>query len=63
MSCQMATSKSWNIFYIDLLTAFLQGHSNNVNRDVVCQLPPEAGHPPYIVARLKEPAYGMNDAS
>ena len=25
-------------------------------------LPPEAGHTPYIVARLKKPAYGMNDA-
>ena len=32
-----------------------------MNRDVVCQLPPEAGHPPYIAARLKKPAYGMND--
>ena len=33
-----------------------------MNRDVVCQMPPEAGHPPYIAARLKKPAYGMNDA-
>ena len=33
-----------------------------MNRDNVCQLPPEAGHPPYIAARLKTPAYGMNDA-
>ena len=33
-----------------------------MNRDVVCQLPPEASHPPYITARLKQPAYGMNDA-
>ena len=30
----------------------------NVNRDVVCQMPPEAGHPPYIAARLKKPACG-----
>ena len=36
--------------------------SNDVNRDVVCQLPPEAGHPLYIATRLKKPAYGMNDA-
>ena len=28
----------------------------------MCQLPPEAGHPPYIAAGLKKPAYGMNDA-
>ena len=33
-----------------------------MNRDVVCQLPPEAGHPPYFAARQKKPAHGMNDA-
>ena len=33
-----------------------------MNRDVVCQLPPEQGHPPYIAVRLKKTAYGMNDA-
>ena len=26
------------------------------------KLPPEAGHPPFIAARLKKPASGMNDA-
>ena len=36
MSCQTAASKSWNIFDIDLKTAFLQGQSYCVNRDVVC---------------------------
>ena len=56
------SSKSRDLFHIDLKTAFLQGQSNGVNRDVVCQLPPEAGHPPYIAAILKQPAYGMNDA-
>ena len=34
-----------------------------MNRDVVCQLPPEAGHPLYVAARLKKLAYGMIDAS
>ena len=34
-----------------------------MDRDVVCQLPPEARHPPYIAARLKKTAYGINDAS
>ena len=34
-----------------------------MNRDVVCQLPPEAGHPPCIAARLKKPASGISDAS
>ena len=36
--------------------------SYGAKRDVVCQLPPEAGHPPYIAARLTIPAHGMNDA-
>ena len=27
-----------------------------------CQLPPEAGHPPYIAARLKKPACDKSDA-
>ena len=40
----------------------LSHRSYGVNRDVVCQMPPEAGHPPYIAARLKKPAHGMNDA-
>ena len=62
MSCQKAASKGWNLFHIDLKTASLQGQSYDVNRDVVGQLPPEAGNPPYIAARLKKPAYGMNDA-
>ena len=58
----MAASKSWNIFHTDLKTAFLQGQPHGANRDLVCQVPPEAGHPLYIAARLKKPAYGMNDA-
>ena len=62
MSCQTAASKSWDLFTIDLKTAFFQGQSYDVNRDVLCHLPPEAGHPPYLASRLKKPAYGMNDA-
>ena len=62
MSCQMAASQGWNLLHVDLKTAFLQGQSHDVNRDVVCPLPHEAGHPPYIAARLKKPAYGMIDA-
>ena len=60
MSCHVAASKGWDLFHMDLKTAFLQGQSHDVNRVVVCQLPP--GHPPFIAARLKKPAYGMNDA-
>ena len=29
---------------------------------MICQLPPEAGYPTHIGARLKIPAYGLNDA-
>ena len=63
MSCQMAAGKGWNIFHVDLKTAFSQGQSYGVNPNDVCQLPPEAGHPLYIVARFKKLVYGMNDAS
>ena len=49
MGCQMAASNSWDLFHIDLKTAFLQGQSYDVNRDVVCQLTPEAGHPPSFI--------------
>jgi hypothetical protein len=62
LACQLAAHRSWKIGHIDLKTAFLQGHEYGIHRKVVCQLPPEAGHPPYIGARLKKPAYGMNDA-
>ena len=60
--CQNAASNGWSIRHIDLKIAFLQGESYAPDRDVVCQLPPEAGKPWYLAARLKKPAYGMNDA-
>ena len=60
--CQNAASNGWSIRHIDLKTAFLQGESYAPDRDVACQLPPEAGKPWYLAARLKKPAYGMNDA-
>ena len=46
MNFQMAASKNWDLFHMNLKTAFLSGRSCGVNRDVVCQLPPEASHPP-----------------
>ena len=52
MSCQMVANRGWDLFSLDLKTALLQGQSYDVNRDVVCQLPPEAGHPPNIAARF-----------
>ena len=50
MSCQMAAKKGWDLFHLDLKTAFFQGQCYDMNRNVVCQLSSEAGHPPYIAA-------------
>ena len=60
--CQNAASNGWSIRHIDLKTAFLQGETYTPDRNVVCQLPPQAGKPWYLAARLKKLAYGMNDA-
>ena len=62
LACEKAADKYWSVSHMDLKTAFLQGEEYDNCRDVVCQLPPEAGHPPHIAARLKKPTYGMNDA-
>ena len=47
---------------MDLKTAFLQGDKFGADRNIVCQLPPEAGYYPWQGARLKRAAYGLNDA-
>ena len=52
----------FGVYHIDLKTAFLQGESYDNDRDIVCALPPEKGYPPHIGARMKKPAYGLNDA-
>jgi len=62
LQCQAAASNQWDLLHIDLKTAFLQGDTFSGQREVVCQLPPEAGLPPYMAARLKRAAYGLNDA-
>ena len=62
LGCQHLVNQGWNTLHIDLKTAFLQGEDYDSLREVVCQLPPEMGYPPYIGAYLKKPAYGMNDA-
>jgi len=38
----MAADELWFVHHIDLNTAFLQGEEYDLQRDVVCQLPPEA---------------------
>ena len=50
------------MIHIDLKTAFLQGEAYDESRDLICQIPPEAGQPPWMAARMKKPAYGLNDA-
>ena len=62
LAIQAAANKGWNIFHMDLKTAFLQGEAYDQTRDIVCQIPPEMGYPPHIGARVKKPAYGLNDA-
>jgi len=62
MTCQLAANKIGICFHIDLKTAFLQGESYDVSRNVICELPPTTGYPAHIGARLKIPAYGLNDA-
>ncbi|CAE7227118.1 RE2 [Symbiodinium microadriaticum] len=62
LAIQLAANKLWNLTHIDLKTAFLQGEAYDESRDIICQIPPEAGYPPYIAARVKKPAYGLNDA-
>ena len=51
---QHAVNQGVGFGHADLKTAFLQGEQYGVLRDVVCQLPPEAGFPPNIAARLKK---------
>ena len=60
LQLQCATNNNWDLLHIDLKTAFLQGESYDIaNRDIVCQLPPEAGYPPHIGAKLLKSAYGL----
>jgi len=58
---QLAPNYSWDLYHMDLKTAFLQGEAYDETRGIICQIPPEYGYPPYIGARLKKPGYGLND--
>ena len=60
--CQNTASNGWSIQHIDLKIAFNKGETSAPDRDVVCQLFPEASKPWYLAARLKKPANGMSDA-
>ena len=62
LAASAAATNKLDLYHMDLKTAFLQGESYDNTRNIICQLPKEAGHPPHIVALMKKPAYGLNDA-
>ena len=62
MACQLAANHNWTLTHMDIKTAFLQGDRYDDTRNVLTALPKEAGYPPYMAARMKKPAYGLNDA-
>ena len=53
LAVQMAANNWWDLTHIDLKTAFLQGEADDESRDLIFQIPPEAGHSPWIAARMK----------
>ena len=60
---QCAANQIWDLFHLDLKTAFLQGeHYNLSSRMVVVQLPQDIGLPTWMVGLCLRPAYGLNDA-
>ena len=60
---QCAANNFWDLFHLDLKTAFLQGeHYNLESRSVVIQLPHDIGLPPWMVGVCLRPVYGLNDA-
>ena len=60
---QCAANNVWDLFHLDLKTAFLQGERYNLeSRSVVFQLPHDIGLPPWMVGVCLRPLYGLNDA-
>ena len=62
LAAQVAANNLWDLYHIDLKTAFLQGEAYDESRDIICELPKESNLPWYMCARMKKPAYGLNDA-
>ena len=59
---QQAANLGWDLYHMDLKTAFLQGEAYDETRDIICEIPKECGYPPHMGARMKKSAYGLNDA-
>ena len=53
LAVQTAANNWWDLIHID---------AYDESRDLICQIPPEAGQPPWTAARMEKPAYGLNDA-
>ena len=62
MACQLAANHNWTLTHMDIKTVFLQGDRYDDTRNVLTALTKEAGYPPHMAARMKKPAYGLNDA-
>ena len=62
LACQVAANHLWDLFHVDLKTAFLQGEDFDPVRSVCVKLPPDLGLPPWIVGLCVRPVYGLNDA-
>ena len=59
---QQAANLGWDLYHMDLKTAFLQGEAYDETSDIICEIPKECGYPPHMGARMKKSAYGLNDA-
>ena len=62
LAASAAANNLWDLYHMDLKTAFLQGQAYDDSRNVLRELPKEAGQPWYMAAWMKKPAYGLNDA-
>ena len=60
---QQAANLGWDLYHMDLKTAFLHGEAYDETRDIICEIPNKCGYPPHIGARMKKSAYGLNDAA
>eukprot|EP00439_Symbiodinium_sp_Y106_P036560 s6218_g4.t1 len=63
VASQHAASMYWDLFHLDLKTAFLQGETYDLDRRVIhVQLPTDIGLPLYLVGLCTRSVYGLADA-
>ena len=49
---QQAANLGWDLYHMDLKTAFLQGEAYDETRDIICEIPKECGYPPHMGAMV-----------